>query len=92
MVDKKVSTKKVDKKPNEKKETRAEAFLRIGTRRVKQLLNSIRLLGNTSSKSNYEYTENQVSEISESVYTSLQNMFAKFTPSTSEAEAFQFSK
>lgn len=44
-------------------ESRNERFKRIATRRTNSILNQIRLLGNLSNKSTYEYSEEEVNKI-----------------------------
>lgn len=47
----------------EKKETREERFKRIASRRVRDILYKLRLLGNCSDRANYSYDEKQVRKI-----------------------------
>lgn len=44
-------------------ETKQEKFKRLAVKRVNVITKHIRLLGNCSNKSNYEYTEEQASAI-----------------------------
>ena len=44
-------------------ENRAERFKRIATKRTVDIIDKIRILGNTSNKSTYEYTEADVTKI-----------------------------
>lgn len=44
-------------------ETREERFLRLGESRTNKIIDMIKLLGNLSVKSNYEYTDKQVDAI-----------------------------
>jgi len=99
MVDKKNKAVKVDATPSkkevvknstEKKETKSESFLRIAEPRVKSVLRAIRILGNCSNRTNYEYTQEQTEKIYMSIQENLDNMFAKFTPSNTEQETFKF--
>lgn len=85
-------TKQVNKKSNEKKETKAETFIRLAELRVKSVLNSFRILGNCGSRVNYDYTQEQVDEIIASIDNAYSNLLAKFTPSKQEQTAFSFSK
>lgn len=87
-VNKKESTKKVEK--ISKKESKKEAFLRIAETRVRKVLYRLRLLGNCSNRSNYEYTKEQVGNIYASISKGLETMFAKFIPSKLEQESFKF--
>ncbi|NNH61657.1 hypothetical protein HLI01_33665 [Rhizobium laguerreae] len=44
-------------------ETTRERFIRLAEKRVSRAINDIRLIGNLSDRSNYEYDESQVNEI-----------------------------
>lgn len=44
-------------------ELRDERFKRVASRRVQEILNKLRLLGNCSDKANYSYSEEQVRKI-----------------------------
>jgi len=44
-------------------ETRHERFKRIAAKQTKEILEKIRILGNCSNKSSYEYTEEEVNKI-----------------------------
>ena len=48
---------------NNKKEDRAARFKRVAQRRTGHILNSLRVLGNCSNKSSYQYSEEDVSKI-----------------------------
>jgi len=54
-----------NKKPEkqDRKTLREERFKRVASRRVQEILNHLRLLGNCSDKANYAYTEEQVKKI-----------------------------
>ena len=45
------------------KETKRERFVRIAVARTNRIIDNMRLLGNCSSKSNYEYTDEDVKKI-----------------------------
>lgn len=45
------------------KESRRERFVRIAEARTNKILTMLRLLGNCSSKANYEYTEKDIKQI-----------------------------
>lgn len=59
-------------------ESRNERFKRIATRRTNNILNQIRLLGNLSNKSTYEYSEEEVSKIFSAIDSLLKISKAKF--------------
>lgn len=44
-------------------EEKSERFRRVAENRTNRIIESIRLLGNCSNKSNYEYTEDEVKKI-----------------------------
>jgi ABC-type Fe3+-hydroxamate transport system substrate-binding protein len=46
-----------------KQETRKERFIRVATRRTNDILNRIRILGNCSNKSAYDYTDEDIQKI-----------------------------
>lgn len=81
----------VVKKPSAKpKESKANTFKRIAEPRVVKVLSSLRILGNCSNRSNYEYTQEQVDSMFESIQVALNNAEGKFTPSKAEQESFKF--
>lgn len=45
------------------KETKHERFQRIATNRTNRIIDQLRLLGNCSNRSNYEYTDEEVKKI-----------------------------
>jgi hypothetical protein len=87
MVDKKPTKVKEVKKP---KESKSELFIRLATKRVSSVLKSLRILGNCSNRSNYEYSQEQINVMSTTIQDSLESMLAKFTPSKKEQETFKF--
>lgn len=48
-------------------ESKSEKFKRIVTRRTNEIIEKIRILGNCSNKSTYEYTEEEVNKIFKSI-------------------------
>jgi hypothetical protein len=54
--------KKTQQKINSKY-TKEERFKRIASRRVQEILNKLRLLGNCANKNNYYYNDEQVKRI-----------------------------
>ncbi|MBI4843068.1 MAG: hypothetical protein HY809_01925 [Nitrospirae bacterium] len=46
-----------------KQESRSERFKRIAAKRTNDILEKIRILGNCSNKSSYEYTEEEINKI-----------------------------
>ena len=59
-------------------ESRNERFKRIATRRTNNILNQIRLLGNLSNKSTYEYSDEEVNKIFSSIESQLKIATTKF--------------
>jgi hypothetical protein len=62
----------------EQKETRHERFKRIASKRTNEILEKIRILGNCSNKSSYEYTEEEVNKIFNEIDKQLKLTKAKF--------------
>lgn len=63
---------------NIKQETRHERFKRIAAKRTNEILEKIRILGNCSNKSSYEYTEEEVNKIFSEIEKQLKLTKAKF--------------
>lgn len=59
-------------------ETRNERFRRIASKRTNEILEKIRILGNCSNKSSYEYTEEEVNKIFNEIEKQLKFTKAKF--------------
>jgi len=59
-------------------ENRNERFKRIATRRTNNILNQMRLLGNLSNKSTYDYSEEEVSKIFSAIESQLKIAKVKF--------------
>ena len=60
-------------------ESRSEKFKRVASKRTIELLEKIRILGNCSNKSTYEYTDEDVIKIFKSLEKQLETMKAKFS-------------
>ena len=60
-------------------ESRSEKFKRVATKRTNELLEKIRILGNCSNKSTYEYSDEDVIKIFKSLEKQLETMKAKFS-------------
>jgi len=69
------------------KETRSERFKRIAAKRTNDILEKIRILGNCSNKSSYEYTEEEVNKIFSEIEKQLKLTRAKFL--TGKRERFR---
>ena len=59
-------------------ETRNERFRRIAAKRTNEILEKIRILGNCSNKSSYEYSEEEVNKIFSEIDKQLKLTKAKF--------------
>lgn len=59
-------------------ETRHERFKRVATKRTNEILEKIRILGNCSNRSSYEYTEEEVNKIFSEIEKQLKFIKAKF--------------
>jgi hypothetical protein len=59
-------------------ETRHERFKRIATKRTNEILEKIRILGNCSNRSSYEYTEEEINKIFSEIERQLKLNKAKF--------------
>ena len=61
------------------KETKRERFVRLAEARTNKILDMMKLLGNCSSRSNYEYSEEDVRKIFAALEHELKVTKAKFT-------------
>lgn len=59
-------------------ETRHERFKRIASKRTNEILEKIRILGNCSNKSSYEYAEEEISKIFSEIDKQLKLTKGKF--------------
>jgi hypothetical protein len=59
-------------------ENRNERFRRIASKRTNEILEKIRILGNCSNKSSYEYTEEEVNKIFSEIDKQLKLTKARF--------------
>jgi hypothetical protein len=65
-------------------ETRHEKFQRLATKRTNQVLHDLRLIGNLSSKSNYDYIEEEVEKMFSVIRKQLNTVQAKFRETREE--------
>lgn len=72
-------------------ETKRDRFLRIGNARMQRALNGIRLLGNLAN-SNYEWTEEDVRAMQNSVIDTLTRTVNRFSKKSAEKPTFMFEK
>ncbi|MBE0426604.1 MAG: hypothetical protein IBX72_08150 [Nitrospirae bacterium] len=59
-------------------ETRHDRFKRVASKRTNEILEKIRILGNCSNKSSYEYTGEEVNKIFSEIDKQLKLTKAKF--------------
>lgn len=59
-------------------ETRKEKFIRLATYRTNLVLEKLRILGNLSNKTNYDYTDEDVNKIFAAVDSQLRITKARF--------------
>jgi hypothetical protein len=67
-------------------ELREERFKRVASRRVQEILDKLRLLGNCSDKANYSYTEEQVRKIFSAIDEELKKTKFRFNHKTKSKE------
>lgn len=67
-------------------ESKRERFVRLAEARTNKILDMMKLLGNCSSKSNYEYTEEDVKKIFGAIEREMKNTRAKFNGSDIQKE------
>ncbi len=63
---------------------KALTFSRLAEKRVTTLIKHIRLIGNLANKKNYQYTEEQVSQMFTAIEKELKQSRAKFSNNSSE--------
>jgi len=61
------------------KETRHERFARLAEKRTNNIIKNIRILGNCSNRSSYEYTKEEVDKIFNAITSEIREEKAKFT-------------
>ena len=66
-----------------------DKFVQLAEKRVTRALESIRLIGNLSNKSNYNYKEEDIKQILSALKFELDNLKTKFS-SNNSSEKFQF--
>lgn len=69
-------------------ETKRERFVRLAEARTNKILEMMRLLGNCSSKSNYEYTEEDIKKIFNTLEKELKNTKNRFLGLDAKEEKF----
>lgn len=69
-------------------ETKRERFVRIAEARTNKILEMMRLLGNCSSKSNYEYNDEDIKKIFSALEKELKNTKNRFLGVDTSNEKF----
>lgn len=69
-------------------ETKRERFVRVAEARTNRILNDLRLLGNCSSKNNYEYTDDDVKKIFSAIERELKVVKARYQGGDARDERF----
>ena len=69
-------------------ETKRDRFVRLAEARTNKILEMMRLLGNCSSKTNYEYTDEDVKKIYGALEKELKNTKNKFLGIEAKEERF----
>lgn len=70
------------------KKSRRERFIRIAEARTNKILTMLRLLGNCSSKANYEYTEKDIRQIFGALEKEIRNTRNRFMGIDTKEEKF----
>lgn len=70
-------------------ETKRDRFVRIAEARTNKILEMMRLLGNCSSKGNYEYNEEDIKKIFGALEKELKNTKNKFLGIEAKEERFK---
>lgn len=65
---------------------RRERFVSLAEARTAKALNAIRLLGNLSNRSNYDYTEADVSQVVRALETEIRTMKLRFAEASAGKE------
>lgn len=68
------------------KETKRERFVRIAEARTNKIIDMLKLLGNCSSTTNYDYTEADIKKIFNAIEAELKNTKTKFNGSNTLKE------
>lgn len=69
-------------------ETKRERFVRLVEARTNKILEMMRLLGNCSSKANYEYTDDDIKQIFSALEKELKNTKNRFLGLDAKEERF----
>ncbi len=70
------------------KETKSERFARIAENRTNRIIDLIRILGNCSNKANYEYNEEDIQKIFQTIEKELKSVKKTFKEALKEEDKF----
>ena len=70
------------------KETKREKFVRLAEARTNKIIEMLRLLGNCSSKANYEYTDDDIRKIFSTIDKDVKNTKNRFLGIDGKEERF----
>ena len=73
-------------------ETKKERFERISQARKDKILDTLRLLENCSNKSNYDFTDDQITSIFSEIESALEDAKAKFTTDSKQKRINMFKR
>lgn len=66
-------------------ETKAEKFVRLGSARMEKVLSGISTIGNLASRSNYDYSEEQVDAMTKALTDAVNAAMSQFNPKAATA-------
>lgn len=69
-----------------------ENFIRLAEGRVTRAIDSIRVIGNLSNRSNYEYTEEDSKKIIDALQAEINGLKAQFKPKSSSSKGFKLKR
>ncbi len=72
------------------KETKKQRFERISKARKEKILDTLRLMENCSNKSNYEYTQDEITELFDELANAVENARAKFASNSTQKRINMF--
>jgi len=72
--------------------TKRDNFIRLAEGRVTRAIDSIRVIGNLSNRSNYEYTEEDSKRIIDALQREVNELKVQFKPKVSAQKGFKLKK
>lgn len=75
-----------EKEAGSSEESKSDKFKRLAASRTNKILNTLGNLGNCSNRNSYEYTQEEVDKIFDTIQKKLDDTRAKFSPKESRAE------